>query len=231
MSDLIYDYTSWIKQAIDNGNATALFYALEAISKLPDLTQRQYLNTRYANGQTPLMLAALSGRLSLVALLLVNTSLVEVDIPDHQGYTALGHAVASGYHLIIKTLLQLGHADPNKNSNPLNKTPLRVATENQDRPSVNLLLQFGANPVARDLMWNTPLMWAAKNGHLNMVNVLLEGCPEDKLTEMLNVRDHLRRSAKDWAHINGHIDIETRLNNAQTGPELNINHTNHLIPH
>uniref|UniRef100_A0A1X7V878 Uncharacterized protein n=1 Tax=Amphimedon queenslandica TaxID=400682 RepID=A0A1X7V878_AMPQE len=55
-----------------------------------------------------------------------------------------------------------------------NRTPLHVAVECKRIDAVQWLLDKGANLELRDIAGATPLIYAAYNGHIQVVAVLLE---------------------------------------------------------
>lgn len=64
---------------------------------------------------------------------------------------------------------------------PLNRTALHESAFLGLENFVYLLLQSGANPNACDIKQKTPLALAAQNGHLNVVEVLIEKGILDKV--------------------------------------------------
>lgn len=54
------------------------------------------------------------------------------------------------------------------------KTALHVAAITGNPDSVQMLLDFGANPRIRDMVHRTPTHWAAETGHHEVVTLLLE---------------------------------------------------------
>ncbi|KEF62723.1 uncharacterized protein A1O9_00696 [Exophiala aquamarina CBS 119918] len=66
---------------------------------------------------------------------------------------------------------------------------------------VALLLQGGHNPRLRDSEGRTSLSWAARNGHLGVVELLLA---TSDASEASDVCDYSGRSPLSWAAGNGH---------------------------
>ena len=84
---------------------------------------------------------------------------------------SLEHAVVSGDHVMVKTLLDDG-AEPNILGNN-NKPPLYRAVNAGHHAIVEILLACGADPNLDDIKGRTPLHCAAFEGHHAMVEALL----------------------------------------------------------
>jgi ankyrin repeat protein len=82
---------------------------LDTVEKLIKWGAKLYAKERFGN--TPLMIAAISGNLKIVNLLISYKA--ELDAKDDAGATALLKAVKRGNHEVVKCLLQAG-ADPNQ---------------------------------------------------------------------------------------------------------------------
>ena len=114
----------------------------------------------HAEGETPLMAAARTGKVDAVKLLLDRGSFVNAADP-FQEETALMWASAEGHLDVVKTLLAAG-ADPNL------KAHVSTITERShaDHPSGGF----------------TALMFAVRNGHEDVAKALVEGHADLKLT-------------------------------------------------
>ncbi|MHC9544974.1 MAG: ankyrin repeat domain-containing protein [Vulcanimicrobiota bacterium] len=128
-------------------------------------------------GTTPLMLASREGHEGVVKILL--SARAGVNISDAQGRTALHHSAGNGQSRIAALLLQQG-AEPD--SRDLRKhqgnggllTPLHIAAEGSDPPTVKALLDGGADVEARSYYNDTPLHLAAEKGSREIVEMLLK---------------------------------------------------------
>ncbi|MEP7352864.1 MAG: ankyrin repeat domain-containing protein, partial [Acidobacteriota bacterium] len=114
----------------------------------------------HAEGETPLMAAARTGRVDAVQLLLANGAFVNA-VDPFQEETALMWAAAEGQVAVVKTLLAAG-ADPNLKAHVSQIT----ARKNADHPSGGF----------------TALMFAARNGHKDVLKALMDGHADPKLT-------------------------------------------------
>lgn len=89
--------------------------------------------------------------------------------------TLLGRAVYHGHENIIHLLLNRG-ANIHQHDNVNKESPLHIAMcmNSGERPHiVELLLAHGANPNAKDMYGNTPLMEASKSGYLQSMRIIL----------------------------------------------------------
>lgn len=154
------------------------------------------VNARAASGISMVMLAQYYGRAEIVALLVQHNA--QIDLYDASaigdaeraagwlamqpqlantfspdGFTPLGLAAFFG-HLEIVNILLLHHADPNSASNnPMRVTPLHSAIAGNHYAVAAKLVEAGANVNAVQADGFTPLMGAAQNGNLQMVELLL----------------------------------------------------------
>lgn len=94
--------------------------------------------------------------------------------PNHMNwhrFTLLHHMAAEGE--VAKARLLLDHdAGVDVIDDEYRSTPLGVAARRGQRTLVELLLDRGADPVASGAPWSTPLAWARKNGHSEIVDLL-----------------------------------------------------------
>ncbi|MBA3003519.1 MAG: ankyrin repeat domain-containing protein [Desulfurivibrio sp.] len=126
-----------------------------------------------ATGKTILMQAAAQGFEEGVDHVLVKAGIDAVNSATDDGTTALHCAIAPGNPVIVARLLDFG-ADPNVADHD-GRTPLWLATHREDVRIAALLLDYKADPncrVGKNRM--TPLMAAAKNGRIEIVNLLLD---------------------------------------------------------
>ncbi|KAL2814100.1 ankyrin repeat-containing domain protein [Aspergillus granulosus] len=137
-----------------------------------------------ANARTAFSYAAEDGMETIVQLFLKHG--VDPDFPDIGGLTPLAYAAQSGQLRIVEILLECGvnlESRDNKGSSSVNdlsfggRTPLSRAAGKGQAAVVRLLLGKGADSNAWDLWRKTPLVYAARNGHLETVRLLLKHDP------------------------------------------------------
>ena len=127
----------------DPQGLTGLFLALrdgslKAAQALVDWPKTK-VETRTADDESPLMMAALKGHLELVRKLIAR----DADI-NKTGWTALHYAATNGHLAIIELLLE-SHAYIDAES-PNGTTPLMMAAHYGSPAAVKLLLEAGADP-------------------------------------------------------------------------------------
>lgn len=132
-------------------------------------------NESYSCGLSPLFLASGNGHVDVVKLLLMHNA--NVNSRNDQGRTSLFAPSQAGNIELVRLLLEHG-ADPNLAlfpGIPLNgNNPLDLASMLGRLNTVNLLLKYNANRAAQGGEFNaSALMWAANNGHLDVVVALL----------------------------------------------------------
>jgi uncharacterized protein len=129
------------------------------------------VNARSGDGSTPLLWAAHHSRLDIARALVAAKA--AVDTPNDFGVTPLLEASRSGDAAMVELLLGAG-ADPSR-AHPEGETPLLSAARSGSVPAVRLLLARGANVnAAEKFQQTTALMWAAAEGHLAVVDLLIE---------------------------------------------------------
>ena len=128
------------------------------------------------NGESVLMQAARSGSVDAVKALLAKGAQVNVAEPVH-GQTALMWAAAAGHSAVVKTLAEAGGDIKARNRAPGKgiqmDTNFRIPAEN-DPLGIRSHRNSGAWGITLDGIQFTPLMWAARAGHVETVKTLLD---------------------------------------------------------
>ncbi|NXF96190.1 ANR52 phosphatase, partial [Eubucco bourcierii] len=123
---------------------------------------------------SPLHLAAYNGHCE--ALKTLAETLVNLDVRDHKGRTALYLATERGSTECVEVLTSHG-ASALVKERKRKWTPLHAAAANGNTDSLHLLLDSGERADITDVMdihGQTPLMLAIMNGHVDCVHLLLE---------------------------------------------------------
>jgi ankyrin repeat protein len=129
------------------------------------------VNAKSGDGSTPLLWAAHTSNLDIARALVAAKA--AVDTPNDFGVTPLLEASRNGDAPMVELLLRAG-ADP-KRAHPEGETPLLSASRAGSVPVVKLLLARGVDVNhAEQFQQTTALMWAAAEGHLDVVDLLLE---------------------------------------------------------
>lgn len=171
-----------------------------------------YLSPTDSNGYTPLFIAASTGNVPVLKLLLRNgaelenkdklfgqtalqftAGLVDADIMSHQPDQAVEPLKEA-----VDLLIAAG-ADVNTSDNSRN-TPLYVAAQEGATEMVNKLVAHGAHLEARCMGGRTPLAAAASLGRLDALNALINA------GAAVNSRDDFGNTPLKWAQISNHED-------------------------
>lgn len=126
------------------------------------------------------MYASRHNRIDILQLLLAHPD-IDVNISDSDGITPLLDAVCKNHIDIVQLLLQNPRTDINAQNN-LGKTALIGASTLNLPDIVRLLLahpDIDVNISDRDLFGNTPLWYAVYDGHIRIVQLLLEDSRTD----------------------------------------------------
>jgi ankyrin repeat protein len=134
------------------------------------LKQRVDVNAPQVDGMTALHWAAHHDELRIVELLV--RAGANVNAANRYGVTPLSLACTNGNSSIVGLFLE-AKADPNA-ALPGGETPLMTASRVGSLASVEALLAAGANVEAKDdRRGQTALMWAAAEGHADVVDALI----------------------------------------------------------
>lgn len=151
-----------LTQAVKAGN-------VQAVRAL--ITSGADVNVRSGDGSTPLLWAAHRSSPEIARALVAAGA--AVDAANDFGITPLLHASRTGDAAMVDLLLRAG-ANAAR-AHPEGETPLMAAARAGSVPSVRLLLARGADVnAAETFQKTTALMWAAAEGHREVVDLLLE---------------------------------------------------------
>ena len=123
------------------------------------------LNALNAQGESPLMLAALKGQLELADQMVKKGA--DVNKP---GWTPLHYAASNG-HLPVISLLLENHAYIDAES-PNGSTPLMMASMYGSLAAVKLLLDEGADPLLKNQQGLTALQFAQRANRLEAAELI-----------------------------------------------------------
>lgn len=136
-------------------------------------------------------------------LLADDPALCEAVAPD--GFTPLGLASFFGHTDIVALLLDQG-ADPNHASHNVQEVaPLHSAAAGRHLEIARMLINRGADVLARQAGEFTPLHSAAQNGQIELVELLLEHGADTQATSARG------QTPLDLAHDKGHTAVVERL--------------------
>ena len=181
------------------------------------------VNAPAADGSTALLWAVYNSDIDMVRALLAAGA--KTDVVNKYGMSPLLQASRTGDLPIIEALVKAGanagmaHTD--------GETPLMAAARTGRVEAVRLLLTKGIDVNATDSLQNqSALMWAAAEGHTEVVNALLEAGAKPNLqaaVTKLTARSHADHptggfTALMWAARNGHEDVVKAL--AKGGADL-----------
>jgi ankyrin repeat protein len=129
------------------------------------------VNQRSGDGSTPLLWAVNSANLEIARALIAAKA--NLDAANEFGVTPLLHASGTGDAAMAELLLRSG-ANPSK-AHPEGQTPLLAAARSGSVATVRHLLARGVDVNhAESFQKTTALMWAAAEGHIDVVDLLLE---------------------------------------------------------
>ncbi|HXG90639.1 MAG TPA: ankyrin repeat domain-containing protein [Vicinamibacterales bacterium] len=194
-----------LMMAAKNGDAAITALLLDA---------RAEVTVTNTNGTTPLMLAAAAGKPEAVALLLGRGAEVNAREATH-GQTALMFAAAQGRLDAVKLLLQR-KADANAITkvSPIISMTERYKKQTDGKGSRGITGEGGRSDVT-SMGGMTALMFAAREGHLDVVRALVAAGAD---VNQVNAADNL--SVLTLAIINGRFEIAQFLLERGANPNL-----------
>lgn len=129
-----------------------------------------------------------------------NTRKIDLNARDEAGMTAVAHAAKLGHDAILNTMLKFG-----LNANTPDKeghTPLTLALINKQRDAAQVLIKRGADVNAHAADYITPLHFAAHQGDIDMVKMLVSYGAQTDTAIVNNGYTPLH-----WAVIQGHANV------------------------
>ncbi|MGE0446454.1 MAG: ankyrin repeat domain-containing protein [Vicinamibacterales bacterium] len=188
------------------------------------IAARADVNAAERDGSTALLWAVYNADLEMTRALVAAGA--KVDTANRYGVTPLLQAARTGETAIVEALLTAG-ANPTL-AHPEGETPLMAAARSGKVEAVRLLLARGADVNETDeYQEQSALMWAASEGHLNVVQALLEAganpnlkAKETALTQRRH-GDHPTGGFTPlmWAVRNGNEDVVEAL--VKGGADIN----------
>lgn len=174
-----------------------------AVNKLDFILQQGgvLVDTRMADGTTPLYQAALAGNLAAVERLLQHPVDVNNANTDN-GWSVLMAAVAMGHTAIVAKLLEQPGIDANARDERQQTALHLAASEGAEQIVASLLAHPHIDVNPKDDMGQTPLMRAALHNHLGVARALLAH-PHIQV----NAVDMHRQTALYWATMAGQIEM------------------------
>lgn len=148
-------------------------------------------------GQTPLMLAASQGQINAVQFLIVDAH-ADVDSIDNNGRTALQWAAINGHSKVVEYLCGVGSDEGHKDNDGAVALHYAVTHDNVElvKPLTNK-----HTVEAKDRYGQHPMMIAAANGNLKVLEYLME------VSDIVNQSDHEGRTALSLASMAAHTSI------------------------
>lgn len=161
------------------------------------------MNFANSNGCRPLHVAAMSGHVEIVEMLLAAGA--RAGDKDADDRTAACLAAMRGHSRVLKILVNQRASVDSEDSSL--RRPLSFAAANGHEETVKLLLGVGnTRPYARDKTGRTALIYAAENGYWTIVAALLNA-----ESAGVDMKDELGRTALSYAAERGHARVVQEL--------------------
>ena len=237
---LLIKHKAQIDAKNKHGNTPLHFAAFHGHADIAEylLDNKASIESTNNNGNTPLQIAVFCGHVNIVKYLLNNTPQPANTNPKTGLRTPLWFAIISPDYKckidkleVIKLLLK-NKANTETLHNTLSKadpdyyeTPLCYAARNNDVDLVLQLMQYSANVEAKDKDGSTPLHLAVLNGHVHLVQYLLDNDDQVASTDPTNNKGYtplqmavLLGKIRCAKHLLHHISQQAHTN-PQTKPQ------------
>ncbi|KAL9616376.1 MAG: hypothetical protein Q9160_008750 [Pyrenula sp. 1 TL-2023] len=167
-------------------------------------------------GQTPLHLAAERGHMSILQALLCSDHRMDFQC-KFDGQTLLHRGPWSGSRAVIDLL---GKCSPLDTKDTVGRTALHIAADLSYEYVVDLLISWGADVNIVDKHGRTALSYAARNGEVTVLRVLLK-----QQSIKINISDEFGRTPLSLAAWHGHEGATRTL---LQYPDTEVDLTDHL---
>lgn len=203
------------------------------------LTAEAEVNSKDVDGSTPVLWATYHSNLDIVRELIAAGA--DVNIANRYGVTPLLQASRLGNFPIIHVLVNAG-ADINA-AQPEGETPLMAAAAAGAVDAVKVFIARGADVNTKERAQDqTALMWASGEGHLAVIDALLEAGADPnavgRVTSLLRIKGDAGRMWVDhssggltalmFAARQGHVNVAKRLIEADA--DVNRSNPDGLTP-
>ncbi len=206
-----------LHDACTQGNLKAVQKLLVDYEQMPSVIKK-IVNANDNYKRTPLHITAKKGHLPIVKYLVSMGAYVNAK--DGYGYTPLHHAARYGHLKVVKYLLDVARDLTRKFIKKLDNELNKQQTNNM----CDLLVGQYINAINK---YNcTALHYAADNGHLEIVKLLIANDAD------VNAKDNTGYTPLHWAAMHGHLDIVKFLVEYCTkkGITLNMRNNKKLLP-
>lgn len=214
---LLKHQSDLMEQDEKNKNTTLMYAIAKGFFDIAEVLIRHGARTEYSEEEkpcVPLHIACVSGNVEAVNFLLSKN--VNIDIKDENKTTSLHYAVRKGHEQVVELLLEHG-ADFTARNN--HDSVLHAAVSSGNIKIAKLILKkirsnhdFQKYIDLKDTEGDTPLMWAAEKGLVDMTKLLLNN------GAAVDLKNKIGMTALDWAIKNGHNEVAGVLTDIENDP-------------